>query len=149
MYIYRNNPQPCQQERSVLRARDSGSGAAVPPLPALKETIMFLFQQNREAAFQLVKKNNVVGLVVSPVFMFIYPQTVYNTKGSRAHTHKELREWLWEPKGSSLEYIKVLGGHLAIYTLNYLHIHTCICIYFFMQMIFISICLHLYICMYI
>jgi len=30
----------------------------------------------------------------------------YNTKGTRAHTHRELiREWLWEPKGSSLEYI--------------------------------------------
>jgi len=28
------------------------------------------------------------------------------TKGARAHTHRELiREWLWEPKGSSLEYI--------------------------------------------
>ena len=28
------------------------------------------------------------------------------TKGTRAHTHKEMiREWLWEPKGSSLEYI--------------------------------------------
>jgi len=25
------------------------------------------------------------------------------TKGARAHTHRELiREWLWEPKGSSL-----------------------------------------------
>ena len=33
-------------------------------------------------------------------------QTVYNTKGTRAHTHRELiRKWLWEPKGSSLEYI--------------------------------------------
>ena len=28
------------------------------------------------------------------------------TKGTRAHTHRELiREWLWEPKGSSLNYI--------------------------------------------
>jgi len=28
------------------------------------------------------------------------------TKGTRAHTHSELiREWLWEPKGSSLAYI--------------------------------------------
>jgi len=35
-----------------------------------------------------------------------YSQTVYNTKGTRAHTHRKLiREWLWEPKGSSLEYI--------------------------------------------
>jgi len=33
-------------------------------------------------------------------------QTVYNTTGTRAHTHRELiRKWLWEPKGSSLEYI--------------------------------------------
>ena len=33
-------------------------------------------------------------------------QAVYNTKGTRAHTHRELiRKWLWEPKGSSLEYI--------------------------------------------
>jgi len=33
------------------------------------------------------------------------------TKGTRAHTHRELiREWLWEPKGSSLESIQVLGG---------------------------------------
>jgi len=32
-------------------------------------------------------------------------------KGTRAHTHRELiREWLWELKGSSLEYIEVLGG---------------------------------------
>jgi len=32
--------------------------------------------------------------------------TVYNTKGTRAHTHRELiRKWLWEPKGSSLESI--------------------------------------------
>jgi len=29
-------------------------------------------------------------------------QTVYNIKGIRAHTHRELiRKWLWEPKGSS------------------------------------------------
>jgi len=29
-------------------------------------------------------------------------QTVYNTKGTRAHTHRELiREWLWEPTGVS------------------------------------------------
>ena len=28
-------------------------------------------------------------------------QTVYNTKGTRAHTHREvIRKWLWEPKGS-------------------------------------------------
>jgi len=34
-------------------------------------------------------------------------QTVYNTKGTRAQTHRELiRKWLWEPKGSSLEYIE-------------------------------------------
>jgi len=27
-------------------------------------------------------------------------QVVYNTKGTRAHTHRELiRTWLWEPKG--------------------------------------------------
>ena len=40
-----------------------------------------------------------------------YSQTVYNTEGTRAHTHRELiRKWLWEPKGSSLEYIEVLGG---------------------------------------
>jgi len=33
-------------------------------------------------------------------------QTVYNTKGTRAHTNTELiRKWLWEPKGGSLEYI--------------------------------------------
>jgi len=33
-------------------------------------------------------------------------QTVYNTKGLRTHTHRELiQKWLWEPKGSSLEYI--------------------------------------------
>jgi len=39
------------------------------------------------------------------VLYILYTQTVYNTKGTRAHTHGELiREWLWEPKGSSLEY---------------------------------------------
>jgi len=37
---------------------------------------------------------------------YLPSQTVYNTKGTRAHTHRELiRQWLWEPKGSSLEYI--------------------------------------------
>jgi len=36
----------------------------------------------------------------------VTPQTGYNTKGTPAHTHRELiREWLWEPKGISLEYI--------------------------------------------
>jgi len=40
------------------------------------------------------------------IYIFIYTQTVYNTKGTRAHTHRELiRKWLWELKGSSLEYI--------------------------------------------
>jgi len=35
-----------------------------------------------------------------------FSQTVYSTKGTRAHTQKELiRKWLWESKGSSLEYI--------------------------------------------
>jgi len=39
-------------------------------------------------------------------YIALYSQTVYNTKGTRAHTHRELiRKWLWEPKGSSLEYI--------------------------------------------
>ena len=34
-------------------------------------------------------------------------QTVHNTKGTRAHTHRELiREWLWEPKGSSLDFTR-------------------------------------------
>ena len=32
--------------------------------------------------------------------MSSHSQTGYNTKGTRAHTHRELiREWLWEPKG--------------------------------------------------
>ena len=36
---------------------------------------------------------------------------LYNTEGTRAHTHRELvREWLWGPTGSSLEYIWVFGG---------------------------------------
>jgi len=36
----------------------------------------------------------------------ILSRTVYNAKGTRAHTHRELiPEWLWEPKGNSLEYI--------------------------------------------
>jgi len=35
------------------------------------------------------------------------------TKGTRAHMPRELiREWLWEPKGSSFEYIWVLRGEL-------------------------------------
>jgi len=38
-------------------------------------------------------------------YSIIYSDGAY-TKGTRAHTHRELiREWLWEPKGSSLEYI--------------------------------------------
>jgi len=40
------------------------------------------------------------------------------TKGARAHTHRELiREWLWETKGSSLGYIKVLEGGVDAATL--------------------------------
>jgi len=36
----------------------------------------------------------------------VFSQTVYHTKGTRAHTYKKLiRKWLGEPKGSSLEYI--------------------------------------------
>jgi len=39
--------------------------------------------------------------------VYIYRYTdVFYTKGTRAHTHRELiREWLWARKGSSLEYI--------------------------------------------
>jgi len=37
-----------------------------------------------------------------------FPDGSY-TNGTRAHTHRELiLEWLWEPKGSSLEYIWML-----------------------------------------
>jgi len=40
------------------------------------------------------------------------------TKRTRAYTHRELiREWLWEPKWSSLEYILVLGGEVDAETL--------------------------------
>jgi len=36
----------------------------------------------------------------------LHSLTVYNTKGTRAHTHRELdQEWLREPKGSSLDYL--------------------------------------------
>jgi len=36
----------------------------------------------------------------------MYSQLVYIQRGKRAHTHRELiREWLWEPKGSSLKNI--------------------------------------------
>ena len=43
------------------------------------------------------------------VYMYTYTVTVYNTKGTRAHTHRELiRKWLWEPKGSSLEYTQYI-----------------------------------------
>jgi len=40
----------------------------------------------------------------------LWPYSSYTdglyTKGTRAHTHRELIcEWPWEPKGSSLEYI--------------------------------------------
>jgi len=37
--------------------------------------------------------------------IYIHTDGLY-TKGTRAHTHREpIQEWLWEPKGSSLEYI--------------------------------------------
>ena len=40
-----------------------------------------------------------------PLRLFMLYHRRY-TKGTRAHTHRELiRKWLWEPKGSSLEYI--------------------------------------------
>jgi len=38
-------------------------------------------------------------------YHFLFTEGSY-TKGTRAHTHREqIREWLWEPKGSFLEYI--------------------------------------------
>jgi len=41
-----------------------------------------------------------------------------HTKGTPACTHRELiREWLWEPKGSSLEHIKMLWGGVDAATL--------------------------------
>ena len=52
--------------------------------------------------------------------------TVYNTKGTRAHTHRELiQEWLWELKGTSLGYIEELGRGVDAATLwprTYTHI---------------------------
>jgi len=37
------------------------------------------------------------------------------TKGTRAHTHRELiREWLWKPKGSSSHYLNVIRTSLYI-----------------------------------
>ena len=42
----------------------------------------------------------------------VYSQTVYNTKGTRAHTHMELiRVWRSEPKGSS-------HSHLLVHTVS-------------------------------
>jgi len=39
------------------------------------------------------------------ILIYIFTDGSY-TKGTRAHTHRELiREWIWEPKGSSLENI--------------------------------------------
>ena len=48
-------------------------------------------------------------IVTKSALTFTPPSLPYadglNTKGTRAHTHRELiREWLWEPKGSSFEY---------------------------------------------
>jgi len=52
--------------------------------------------------------------------MSVHRRFIY--KGVRAPTHRELiREWRWEPKGSSLEYILVLGGgesHLLCLTFD-------------------------------
>jgi len=46
------------------------------------------------------------GRVSHTIVVATRSQTVYNTKETRTHTHRELiRKWLWEPKGSSLEYI--------------------------------------------
>jgi len=40
------------------------------------------------------------------LYSYEYDTDCLHTKGTRAHMHRELiREWLWEPKGSSLEYI--------------------------------------------
>jgi len=37
----------------------------------------------------------------------VNPKEGLYTKGARAHTHRErIREWLWEPKGRSLEYTR-------------------------------------------
>jgi len=41
---------------------------------------------------------------------FLFTHGLY-TEEIHVHTHRELiREWLWEPKGSCLEYIQVLWG---------------------------------------
>ena len=57
-------------------------------------------------------------------------QTVYNTKGARAHTHRELiREWLWEPKGSSgLEYISMF---VTSFVVPLVRASSDICVHFF------------------
>ena len=58
------------------------------------------------------------------IYAYLHAQTVYNTKGTRAHTHRELiREWLWEPKGSSLEYTH-RHTHTSIYWFADLDMHS-------------------------
>jgi len=48
---------------------------------------------------------------------FLQSRTVYNTKGTRAHTHRELiREWLWEPKGSSQSQLTSTPRFLFFFT---------------------------------
>ena len=50
--------------------------------------------------------------------ILLHARTACNMKGPRAHTHRELiRGWLWETKGSSLEYIQMLGGGVDAATL--------------------------------
>jgi len=64
-----------------------------------------------------VRPIRLVAPLPPPVAVRVISQTAYHTKGTRAHTHRELiRVWLWEPTGSSLKL-----GPARIYSYAYIH----------------------------
>jgi len=82
----------------------------------------------------LVRARALDALRSGEVNLYAKSQTIFITKGTRAHTHRELiRKWLWEPKGSSLVYIQMLGGRVdaatLVATLSASPVHTHILIY--------------------
>jgi len=64
-------------------------------------------QQHRQASADAGSAVYIYIYIYILVYIYVYISTdgLY-IKGTRAHTHRELiREWLWGPKGSSLEFI--------------------------------------------
>jgi len=95
-------PAPLDRPMLASRKKGSGPGSAQRHVHAgwVRVNFPHLCSSLLSPRVRVNPKNS-----PSPTSVPLSSQTVYNTKGTRAHTHRELiRKWLWEPKGSSLEH---------------------------------------------